>query len=1118
MPNKLHFYTKYSKEKIKISDKAFASGGEGAIYTIASPRNYSHLVAKIYYPEKRTKDREAKMQYLMQHPPIPFQKNQVPSIGWVQDLIYKEKRFLGILLIKIEGKKLTKLTLSKLPRRADKAWQRFAFQDPNSLKLRLRTCFNLAVAIYQIHENGQYVLVDLKPDNVLMQPNGLLAIVDMDSVEVIEHGNVLFAAPVATPEYTPPEHYIGERTVIEETWDRFSLGVIFYQLLLGLHPFAASAHPPYDNLVSIHDKIQQHLYVHNPAKKEFLNVIPPPHQRHDLLPTEVQQLFTECFTLGAENPFSRPSALDWCSTLARLLNLPFKGTPVYNLPLKQLAKIEFLPSQFYFKPALFTKNLDCCPYYLPYPIEPIDLSQIKSSIIIPIKTPYDSAPLETKQQAFWEAMELRYQNALKKHRTSLFFLISILIPLFILSHLFPSFFILGGILFFFTLPKLIFGSSKDIVYTIGKVVLPTSVEGISSKQHDFLAIEKQRQVRLQDLKTQKDALIEGLNQHIVEKQANARQHLEKATRNKYRLSMIKQRVTTQQVLLDKILLFNSWVEETLQLELTATKTRELEAYADLYPFFSKQFSKQLDAEKVMLKNTFRNFNNKKFKLERAIALQEKKLPTIVDKQIKQQLLLQYEVDLEASRLDFAAQLNAYKKINQEALPSEIKFSQSKKVLDQKLQVQLKYNGQKLQIELRKAKKQLGKNFQIHLKKYIDLLYNSGVATERHFAQHHIQAQFKQFLNDFSRLNLAETLQQELSSLLATERLLKSSLPAPSTPSNLNTLKTQQVGMFTEWTSIEKELQQLQKKVAQLQADSLASDKKGLTADCLDEIKTSILAIKSSEHNYHEFQNAFYSHPRIIQIHTKLKSYRATEQEKNNIEAIYLRQLHQLEAENPISEERNQLNEALERYQKDLMAKAAEKAKAIGLTYEQTLVELDKKWALEIKDLQKQLKENTEKLDQLKLDIESFEYDVAITVLDAEQAYPKELEKTRLKFDAIYKNYQATYDEKLDATATHYDRLKKNDFFLGDQIKAHRKQYAKDAKYPSIYRQDMDDLHAMEDQIKAVYTEIAALEQSIENTLEDKIKIETLIQWQENYSTKIYIKDLLLNKVEQFRDK
>jgi len=199
MSNKLHFYTKYSKEKIKIADKPFASGGEGAIYTIASPRSYNHLVAKIYYPEKRTPEREAKMQYLMQHPPITFREEQDPSIGWVQDLIYKDKRFIGILLIKIEGKKLTKLTLFKLPRRANKAWQRFSFKQPDALKLRLRTCFNLAVVIHQIHESGQYVLVDLKPDNVLMQPNGLLAVVDMDSVEVIENGKAIFSAPVVTP-------------------------------------------------------------------------------------------------------------------------------------------------------------------------------------------------------------------------------------------------------------------------------------------------------------------------------------------------------------------------------------------------------------------------------------------------------------------------------------------------------------------------------------------------------------------------------------------------------------------------------------------------------------------------------------------------------------------------------------------------------------------------------------------------------------------------------------------------------------------------------------------------------------------------------------------------------
>lgn len=341
MPNKLHFYTHYSKEKIKLSDKPLASGGEGALYAIASPRSYKHLVAKIYYPDKRDQERIQKMHYLRQHPPIDLEDGMRSSIAWVYDLLYKEQNFVGIIMPLVKGQKLTQLTLSKLPRRAPKAWQRFAFGQKDALKLRLKTCFNIAVALHQVHRSNRYVLVDLKPDNIMMEPNGLITLVDMDSVEVFEDHQLLFPAPVATPEYTPPEHYHDKRTIIESSWDHFSMGIIFYQLLFGLHPFTASAKAPYDHLVSLHEKIQHHLYVHNSEKQHFFQVIPPPHKRFHQAPESLQLLFQQCFDMGSRNPESRPTAEDWCMVLADLLNFPFKAKPNPKLPLIPKHKLPF---------------------------------------------------------------------------------------------------------------------------------------------------------------------------------------------------------------------------------------------------------------------------------------------------------------------------------------------------------------------------------------------------------------------------------------------------------------------------------------------------------------------------------------------------------------------------------------------------------------------------------------------------------------------------------------------------------------------------------------------------------------------------------------------------------
>jgi serine/threonine protein kinase len=1118
MPNELHFYTKYSKEKIKISDKPFASGGEGAVYAIASPRNYSHLVAKIYYPEKRTEEREAKMHYLMQHPPILFQKGQPPSIGWVQDVIYKDNRFLGILLIKIEGKKLTKLTLAKLSRRADKAWQRFAFQDPDSIKLRLRTCFNLAVVIYQIHEYGQYVLVDLKPDNVLMQPNGLLAIVDMDSVEVVKDGKAIFAAPVATPEYTPPEHYTGPRGVIDETWDRFSLGIIFYQLLLGLHPFAASSHPPYDNLVSIHDKIQHHLYVHNEDKKEFLKVIPPPHNRHDQLPIEVQKLFQDCFVLGAEKPFSRPSALDWCSTLAKLLNLPFKGVPDYKLPFNQLPKIDFQPSSFYFEPSSLILNLDIDPLYEPSTIEVIDLGQIAISSIVSIKKTSPSIVPETEQKKLWDAMEVTYKEYIRTHRNSIFTAIAILIPIIAFSVLlFPLSLIFGAILLFSTFPKLIFRKSRDIIHNIGEIILPTSIKDISFKHETLLASNKRRQSTIEVLKTKKEALELKLMSLRLEVKKNAKQHLEKVNLNKTHLSDIKQNRNLQQALIDSISEFDPWVEQEIKSPLTEIRVKKIEAYTDIYDVFAKEFTLQLQDKKVIIKDTFRDFNNDIFKREKTIALQQGKLPKIKDEKVKQQMLINCRNDLEASNFNYALELESYEIENKKLLPIEIRLLEPQKALKEKLRIQLKYNKRRQQSALKKARKKLGKNFQVNLKRYLELLYESEISTELHFAHNKVREQFELFQEEIPKLKLDAKLQHKLSNLFTPEEDTKWTIIPLLNSFNLPVLEAQQVGMLDEWTLIEEELQKLQKKIAQLKLVSEYIDDTKLKNQWLEGIKTSIINIKASQDAYHQYQETFYNDSQIALIYKELKQYHEIVQRKQDLEDDFATENALLDKDIFVPEERIQLNQDLVEYKQKSILEKEKKAQEITLAYEKEFAKIEEQWDLEIQQTEENIKRESDVLAELKIDFQSFKDDIETTVLDAELAYSIDLEKTRSKFDTIYKDYQTTYDEKLAATTEEHRNLAKRRLAFASQVETHRVQHLTNANYDFTYNMGLATLRNIEQEINAISREIVDIEQTIENTTEEKIKIETLIKWQENYDSKIYIKDLLLNKVELFKE-
>ena len=318
---------------IFIEKQPFASGGEGNIYRIITSK-YRNAVVKLYHPEKRTKAKEGKVKYLVQNPPDAQNVNGHNSVVWATGIIYDEKGFAGLMMPYAEGDKLVILTSSKIPKRFRSKWNRFSFGNPQSSKLRMGICFNIAAAVYQIHNTNKYVLVDLKPDNIIIQPNGLISIVDVDSMEVIEDDKVLYPALVTTPEFAPPEFHRGikpGKKSIYPWWDNYAMAIIFYKLLFGVHPFAGTSKPPYDALNTLQEKIEHGLFVHSPSKQQFINVLPPPHRRFNQLLPALRELFVSCFEEGHDFYKRRPTASDWCSVIS--------GKPLVNLKRKLPSRV-----------------------------------------------------------------------------------------------------------------------------------------------------------------------------------------------------------------------------------------------------------------------------------------------------------------------------------------------------------------------------------------------------------------------------------------------------------------------------------------------------------------------------------------------------------------------------------------------------------------------------------------------------------------------------------------------------------------------------------------------------------------------------------------------------------
>lgn len=79
---------------------------------------------------------------------------------------------------------------------------------------------------------------DLRPNNIIIDKNGIVKIIDFGSVMVagvVENIGVEALDILGTMQYTAPEYFVGE---MPGTWsDQFSLGVIAYQMLTGKLPY-----------------------------------------------------------------------------------------------------------------------------------------------------------------------------------------------------------------------------------------------------------------------------------------------------------------------------------------------------------------------------------------------------------------------------------------------------------------------------------------------------------------------------------------------------------------------------------------------------------------------------------------------------------------------------------------------------------------------------------------------------------------------------------------------------------------------------------------------------------------------------------------------------------------
>jgi len=192
---------------VYIEDKPFNSGGQGGVYHFVGGRQ--NMVAKIFYHEtpeklKKAKKLEPRIKFMVKNSPTKHSGLSIQNtLIWPKELLYRNGNFVGFTMpmaIPVKLSCLSKLELSHSIRTLNK-WEKFKRTKRNTLKTRLKLCYNIAQAVNALHHTKNYILVDFKPDNILINSNAWMSIIDLDSIQISKNSKGIYPPRVSKKDF-----------------------------------------------------------------------------------------------------------------------------------------------------------------------------------------------------------------------------------------------------------------------------------------------------------------------------------------------------------------------------------------------------------------------------------------------------------------------------------------------------------------------------------------------------------------------------------------------------------------------------------------------------------------------------------------------------------------------------------------------------------------------------------------------------------------------------------------------------------------------------------------------------------------------------------------------------
>jgi serine/threonine protein kinase len=198
-------------------------GGMGAVYQAQDSRLNNRLVAIKEFdptqPQLSVTDRQDALQAFQQEAAILSGLSH-PGLTAVYDYFLENNKFYLVMEF-VQGETLAQ------------AWQRAGqrFAEAQVVAWAKELCDVLG---YLHSQQPPVIFRDLKPDNIIVQPNGRLKLIDFGIARHFTPGKTSDTTKFGTPGYAAPEQYGQGQT--DARSDIYALGVVMHQLLSGYDP------------------------------------------------------------------------------------------------------------------------------------------------------------------------------------------------------------------------------------------------------------------------------------------------------------------------------------------------------------------------------------------------------------------------------------------------------------------------------------------------------------------------------------------------------------------------------------------------------------------------------------------------------------------------------------------------------------------------------------------------------------------------------------------------------------------------------------------------------------------------------------------------------------------